>query len=539
MDSSLESSSSDGFVAGDIEYVAPEVLENPSLASAKADIWSFGVVLLEMLTGRRPARGHAVDAALAYLPEERASDAQTLLGMILEPKPKVRPAATTVLERVQDARQERCYAKMLEFVNDEVEEVRVRQAERAMVEEQVRDAAAHERDRQMAALQLSVEERVDTELQKYDAVSADRLAHLREVRNAFTDCSKDVRNRAETVAAMDVQSGRTSSDTKICSTTGGADDPLFPRDMESIRNIQAHDRPVLCVAFSATGNLLASASSDKTVRLWDTASFQCNRTLTGHAAAVNSVAFAPEGNQLASASDDKSIRCWNSDTGACTQVLVDRNQHGAQHSDSTPAAGVPQPFTQQALQDAMHATRGHLAAVFSVAFAPSADGKLATGSSDTTVRIWDYEVGDCLRELKGHRGAVFAIAYARSDLGVAAQILASSSYDKTIRLWDIVRNYTCVSVLVEHTSCVRGIAFAATSGTLASASEDKTVRLWESGVGDEGQDDVLHADAPETTEAGAAAMPPSLEEQLDRECAHTLSDHSDYAQCVAFAPHSR
>jgi len=187
----------------------------------------------------------------------------------------------------------------------------------------------------------------------------------------------------------------------------------------------------------------------------------------------------------------------------------------------------------------MHATRGHLAAVFSVAFAPSADGKLATGSSDTTVRIWDYEVGDCLRELKGHRGAVFAIAYARSDLGVAAQILASSSYDKTIRLWDIVRNYTCVSVLVEHTSCVRGIAFAATSGTLASASEDKTVRLWESGVDDEGQDDVLNADAPKTTEAGDAAMPPSLEEQLDRECAHTFSDHSDYAQCVAFAPHSR
>ena len=144
MDSSLESSSSDGFVAGDIEYVAPEVLENPSLASAKADIWSFGVVLFEMLTGRRPARGQAVDAALAYLPGERASDAQTLLGIILKPEPKIRPAATTVLERVQDARQERCYAKMLEFVNDEVEEVRVRQAERAMVEEQVRDAAAHD-----------------------------------------------------------------------------------------------------------------------------------------------------------------------------------------------------------------------------------------------------------------------------------------------------------------------------------------------------------------------------------------------------------
>jgi len=64
------------------------------------------------------------------------------------------------------------------------------------------------------------------------------------------------------------------------------------------------------VAFSPDGRLLASASEDKTVRLWDPVTGQHQRTLTGHAGPVRSVAFSPDGRLLASAGDDGTVRLW-------------------------------------------------------------------------------------------------------------------------------------------------------------------------------------------------------------------------------------
>ena len=78
------------------------------------------------------------------------------------------------------------------------------------------------------------------------------------------------------------------------------------------------DRPHrrgLGVAFSPDGRLLATASIDRTVRLWDPATGKHLRTLTGHTGAVYGVAFSPDGRLLATASDDGTARLWDPATG--------------------------------------------------------------------------------------------------------------------------------------------------------------------------------------------------------------------------------
>jgi WD40 repeat protein len=100
------------------------------------------------------------------------------------------------------------------------------------------------------------------------------------------------------------------------------------------------------------------------------------------------------------------------------------------------------------------------------------DGRLASGSDDNTIRLWDPDSGACERVFKGHQGSVNALAV----LGDGR--LASGSDDHTIRLWDPASG-ACERVFQGHQGWVRALAVLG-DGRLASGSRDNTIRLWDS-----------------------------------------------------------
>ena len=245
----------------------------------------------------------------------------------------------------------------------------------------------------------------------------------------------------------------------------------------TLRTLEGHTSSVMGVAVHETGNEVASASVDKTVRLWDTSTWKetaslpqpyvasgvalqgsllatctgegtaqlsCSDrneeiALEGHSRSVTGITINASGRKVATCSADKTVRIWDVSNGKELCLCA-----------------------------------GHAKDVTGVTF--TTKGRLVSCSYDKTIRIWDEVSGSCLHTFEGHSAAVKGVAASPDGVYVV-----SCSYDMTVKLWE-ARTGNNVLTLAVHSSVVSGVAVQASGPgafCIASCSHDKTVRAWD------------------------------------------------------------
>jgi WD40 repeat protein len=248
--------------------------------------------------------------------------------------------------------------------------------------------------------------------------------------------------------------------------------------------LQAGSQPVVAVAFSHDGDIVAGGSTDGSVWLWNPVTHQpVGAPLRAGTGPVTSVAFSPRGSILAVGGKDGIVRLWDvasrrpvggpltGFSGAVTSVAFSR--------DGTIVAAGGADATARLWDVATHELvggplTGHTGAVTSVAFSP--DGNLlATGSTDGTDRLWNVATDGLTGDLlTAKSGAVTSVTFSRDG-----KILATGSKDGTARLWDVATQRPIGAPLNGHAGPVTSVAFSPDGKTLATGSRDGTVWLWD------------------------------------------------------------
>ena len=428
-----------GMVTGTPLYMAPEQARGEEV-DHRGDLFSLGVLLYELCTGRTPFEAKTPLAVMKKLTDERHA-----------PVRELRPDAPAWLVDVID----RLLAKS--------------PADRFQSAREVADLL----DQYWSAMKTSSE-----------VIPICPHKRRKRIQLALLLSAAVVVGALVTASALWLWPGR-AGDTAAQENTSPA-----------LAVLRGNSGTVWGVAFSPDDRTLAMGIEDGTVKLWDLEAKNVRATLTGHRASVWSLAFSRDGTVLITSSDDNTARVWDLassstvktlTTSAAGRVAVFGRDDGSVYTGDR---GGNVRVWSLATGNELRSWR-HSGAIYTLALSP--DGKtVATAGSDRVIRLWDAATGQERLSLNGHAGQVYSLAY-RPD----GKVLASAGWDHVIRLWD-AGNGDLLRSLEGHSLDVWAVAFAPDGKTLASVGQDGTVRVWDAETGGQmsvlrGHDGAVHS----------------------------------------------
>jgi WD40 repeat protein len=259
------------------------------------------------------------------------------------------------------------------------------------------------------------------------------------------------------------------------------------RQSTLLRTMLGHPFPILSLSFSPNNQLIATGSDDGIVRIWQVSNGSLLHSLQGHAGWVNKVVFSPDGKSLSSASDDYTVRQWRVSDGRLNRV-IDEGMGRVLDLIYSPSGQALAWCESNGAMRVWQIGDGKWLQVLNLAdqrantIAYSPEGALlAAGLENGTILIWRTSDWSATEISSAHQGSIETLSFSPNGA-----FLATGGADGEIKLWKIQASgdrgeiqTTQFATLTGHTSQVYSLDFSPDGKLLAAGAADNTIRLWE------------------------------------------------------------
>ncbi len=253
-------------------------------------------------------------------------------------------------------------------------------------------------------------------------------------------------------------------------------------NVHEYNHLTGHMDIVTCIAIHPDERLIATGSSDRTIKIWDIKG-NLQQTLVGHSNWITSLSFNRNGQYLISSSRDGTIRLWKMDrwkklfVEQSNQIIKD-HQAPVLDAKFSPTASIFASCGEDAKIRLWRDdgtpfntfTGGHGKWISCLCFSPDGE-RIVTGSADRSLIIWNVD-GTLIRTIKAHDSFIEDI-----DISPSGRVIASASRGRDIKLWNM--EGSLLAVLEGHTDKVLGVRFHPSGKSLVSISSDRSIKMWD------------------------------------------------------------